>query len=176
MAIENQENQVPPSLSYWQDVRKRFFGNKISIVGLVILSALILIGIFGPIVSNWKYDELGSDILAAPGTNGHWLGTDDLGIGYEMQDLAITFFYLRDMPGKEEVVLEGYKSVCEPPKVKSHQLEALLLSRQLLLLNDLLDVTTAEEIASTPEYIEITRLRIKNFLDTGRFELIRRLR
>jgi hypothetical protein len=31
------EEQVPVSLSYWQDVRKRFFGNKISIVGLVIL-------------------------------------------------------------------------------------------------------------------------------------------
>ena len=79
MSIESQDNQTPESLSYWQDVRKRFFSNKISIVGLIILSALVLIGIIGPIVSNWKYDELGSDILAAPGTNGHWLGTDDLG-------------------------------------------------------------------------------------------------
>ena len=35
------EEQIPVSLSYWQDVRKRFFGNKISIVGLVILVALI---------------------------------------------------------------------------------------------------------------------------------------
>ena len=31
------EEQIPVSLSYWQDVRKRFFGNKISIVGLVVV-------------------------------------------------------------------------------------------------------------------------------------------
>ena len=100
---------------------------------------------------------------------------DDVGVGYEIQDLAITFFYLRDMPGKEELVLEGYRSVSKLPKLKESHIEALLLSRQLLLLNDLLDVTTAEEIAYTPEYIEISRLRIKHFLNTGRFELIRRL-
>lgn len=100
---------------------------------------------------------------------------DDVGVGYEIQDLAITFFYLRDMPGKEELVLEGYKSVSSLPDLKESHIEALLLSRQLLLLNDLLDVTTAEEIAYTPEYIEISKLRIKHFLNTGRFELIRRL-
>mgnify|MGYP003343136857 FL=1 len=67
------------SLSYWQDVRQRFFANKISIVGLAMLVAMILFGIFGPIVSKFKYDELGPDILVGPFTNGHWLGTDDLG-------------------------------------------------------------------------------------------------
>jgi peptide/nickel transport system permease protein len=73
------EEQVPVSLSYWQDVRKRFFGNKISIVGLAILVSLILAGIIGPFISGWKYDDLGPDILVGPGSNGHWLGTDDLG-------------------------------------------------------------------------------------------------
>ncbi len=71
--------QIPQSLSYWQDVRKRFFGNKISIVGLVMLVLLIFVGIIGPFISGWKYDNLGPDILVGPGTNGHWLGTDDLG-------------------------------------------------------------------------------------------------
>ena len=100
---------------------------------------------------------------------------DDVGVGYEIQDLAITFFYLRDMPGREDLVLEGYRSVTELPRMKSEQMEALLLSRQLLLINDLLDSTTAEEIEYTPEYIEISRLRLKHYLETGRFELIRRL-
>lgn len=100
---------------------------------------------------------------------------DDVGIGFEIQDLAITFFYLRDMPGKEDIVLDGYRSVCNLPEMKSDHLEALLVARQLLLLNDLLDVTTAEEIAYIPEYIEISRLRLKNYHKTGRFELIRRL-
>ena len=67
------------SLSYWQDVRQRFFSNKISIVGLAMLVAMILFGIFGPFISKFRYDELSSDILVGPFTNGHWLGTDDLG-------------------------------------------------------------------------------------------------
>jgi ABC-type dipeptide/oligopeptide/nickel transport system permease subunit len=75
----NVQENAPVSLSYWQDVRKRFFANKLSIVGLGILVFLILVGIFGPIISKFKPDELSSDILVSPGTNGHWLGTDDLG-------------------------------------------------------------------------------------------------
>lgn len=76
----SQENaQAPVSLSYWQDVRKRFFANRLSLVGLTILTILILLAIFGPIISKYNPDELGPDILAAPGTNGHWFGTDDLG-------------------------------------------------------------------------------------------------
>ena len=78
-AIEQPEDLTPVSLSYWQDVRKRFFANKLSLVGLGILTFLILLGIFGPIISKFKPDELSSEILVPPGTKGHWLGTDDLG-------------------------------------------------------------------------------------------------
>lgn len=67
------------SLSYWQDVRQRFFANKISIIGLFILVALVLLAIVGPLVSPFASDELTSDILVGPFQNGHWLGTDDLG-------------------------------------------------------------------------------------------------
>mgnify|MGYP003325981338 FL=1 len=77
--FEESHEQVPVSLSYWQDVRKRFFANKLSLVGLGILTFLILLGIFGPIISKFKPDELSSEILVPPGTKGHWLGTDDLG-------------------------------------------------------------------------------------------------
>jgi len=67
------------SLSYWQDVRQRFFANKISIIGLLILVILVILAIFGPIVSRYSSDELTADILVGPFQNGHWLGTDDLG-------------------------------------------------------------------------------------------------
>lgn len=70
---------IPQSLSYWQDVRQRFFSNKISILGLAMLLVLILAGIIGPFISGWKYDDLGPDILSAPFQKGHWFGTDDLG-------------------------------------------------------------------------------------------------
>ena len=78
--MSTQQNVTAPvSLSYWQDVRKRFLANKLSIVGLAIFSALVLLGIIGPIISKFKTDVLSSDILVKPFTNGHWLGTDDLG-------------------------------------------------------------------------------------------------
>ena len=48
-AFEESQEQVPASLSYWQDVRKRFFANKLSLVGLGILIFLIVLGIFGQI-------------------------------------------------------------------------------------------------------------------------------
>ncbi len=67
------------SLSYWQDVRQRFFANKISIIGLLILVILVILAIFGPIVSPYSSDELTADILVGPFQSGHWLGTDDLG-------------------------------------------------------------------------------------------------
>ena len=54
------EEQIPVSLSYWQDVRKRFFGNKISIVGLVILVALVLAGIIGALAAT-NYIEILND-------------------------------------------------------------------------------------------------------------------
>lgn len=73
------ENTSRASLSYWQDVRQRFFANKISIVGLLILTILVILAILGPIISAFESDELSGDILVGPFTNGHWLGTDDLG-------------------------------------------------------------------------------------------------
>ena len=79
MTVERDPSLAPVSLSYWQDVRKRFFANKLSIVGLIIFSALVLLGIFGPIMSAWSTDKLSPDILTSPFTKGHWLGTDDLG-------------------------------------------------------------------------------------------------
>ena len=100
---------------------------------------------------------------------------DDVGIGYQIQDLSVTKFYLRYESGRDLLVLAGYESIKPLPKYEVDQFEAIMASRQLLLLNDLLDANTAEEIAFIPEYIEITKLRLDNYLRTGRFELIKRL-
>ena len=77
--MSTNQNLAPVSLSYWQDVRKRFLSNKLSIVGLAIFSFLVLLGIFGPFITKFKTDVLSSDILVKPFTKGHLLGTDDLG-------------------------------------------------------------------------------------------------
>lgn len=97
---------------------------------------------------------------------------DDVGVGVPLQDFAITSFYLRDRLEGEEAVKAGYLSQRELPHYEESAVEALLAARQLLLLNDLLDVSTAEEIAFTPTYIERTRKRLQHFLHTGSFELI----
>ena len=61
----------------WQ----RFKGNKLALIGLVLVVALLLFCFVGPLI--WRTDQVHTDIYsglnAAPGTPGHPLGTDDLG-------------------------------------------------------------------------------------------------
>ena len=96
---------------------------------------------------------------------------DDAGFGYPSQDLSISIFYLRNEPGKEQRLLEGYKSVRELPVGLESTLERLLVARQLLLLNTLLVTAVADEIAFIPDYIQKVKYRLQNFYTTGVFTL-----
>ncbi len=98
---------------------------------------------------------------------------DDAGLGFELQDLAISIFYMRQNTEKEKVFLEGYRRVRELPTFEQHELEALLASRNILLLSDLLVTTNAEMIEFLPTYIERTKLRLENYLKTGQYLLIK---
>lgn len=65
--------------SLWSDAWSRLRANRIAVVGLFFLVLLVLIAIFGPLVT--PYDFLTQDLNArnlAPAA-GHWLGTDELG-------------------------------------------------------------------------------------------------
>ncbi|GGE72143.1 oligopeptide transport system permease protein [Priestia taiwanensis] len=97
-----------PSLTYWQDVKRRLFKNKGATVGLIIVIILALLAIFGPymtghnsadqdlsrakvppkipVLENVSFlpfnglDKDGKDVYAAKGiTEYFWFGTDDLG-------------------------------------------------------------------------------------------------
>jgi oligopeptide transport system permease protein len=97
-----------PSLTYWQDVRRRLFKNKGATVGLIIIIILALLAIFGPMMSKYSYkdqdlsraklppkipvlenvsflpfdgvDSRGKDVYADREiTEYFWFGTDDLG-------------------------------------------------------------------------------------------------
>lgn len=98
---------------------------------------------------------------------------DDCGIGFPLQDFAISTFYLRDKPDLEQYLFEGYESVRAVPSFNQQDFELLLISRQLLLLNDLLTITTAEEKEFIPTYLEYTRLRFEHYRATGTFKLLR---
>ena len=98
---------------------------------------------------------------------------DDAGMGFELQDLAISIFYMRENTEKEKVFLEGYRRIRELPSFEQRELEALLASRNILLLSDLLVSTNAELIEFLPTYIERTKLRLENYLKTGQYLLVK---
>lgn len=95
-----------PSLTFWQDARKRLFKNPAAVTGLCILVAIILMAVFAPMFSNYTYkqqnirhskvppkmpivssigildgkDSNDVDVYAEKGIDeGYWFGTDSLG-------------------------------------------------------------------------------------------------
>lgn len=95
-----------PSLTFWQDARKRLFKNPAAVTGLCILMAIILMAIFAPMFSNYTYkqqnirhskvppkmpivsslgimdgkDSDGVDVYAEKSIDeNYWFGTDSLG-------------------------------------------------------------------------------------------------
>ncbi|MGN4126272.1 ABC transporter permease [Lysinibacillus sphaericus] len=66
------------SVSFWKEVFMRFSHNKMAIFGLITLIIIILMAIFVPMFSQYKYsDQLG--VFNAPPSAQFWFGTDDLG-------------------------------------------------------------------------------------------------
>lgn len=46
-----------PSLTFWQDARKRLFRNKGALTGLIILSIICFLTVFGPMFNEYAYDQ-----------------------------------------------------------------------------------------------------------------------
>ncbi len=67
-------------IGYWEDVRRRFFRNKLAIAALTVLVLLILLAILGPIIARGDYTtgRLGYE-LKRPGDHRWIFGTDGLG-------------------------------------------------------------------------------------------------
>lgn len=68
--------------SLWQDARRRFMRNRAAMVSLAILSLISLLVIFGPMLSQYAFDDTDWYALhSAPslGENAHYFGTDSLG-------------------------------------------------------------------------------------------------
>jgi Ser/Thr protein kinase RdoA (MazF antagonist) len=94
---------------------------------------------------------------------------DDSGLGFPVQDLAVTTYYLRPADDLVDALREGYASVTELPYVSDDDFEALVAQRNLLLLNDLLFTTNAEHRQLLPNYARNTIRKIGSWLDTGIF-------
>ena len=94
---------------------------------------------------------------------------DDSGIGVPVQDLAISTYYLRDNVAQEEALLAGYQAVRSLPSYTTDQFEAMVASRNLVLLNDVITTTNAEFLAMLPTYVPRTITKLRHYLDTGRY-------
>jgi Ser/Thr protein kinase RdoA (MazF antagonist) len=92
---------------------------------------------------------------------------DDCGLGIPMQDLAISAYYLRDDLRLEAAMKEGYAEARPLPTWTADQFEAMVASRNLVLLNDLFTITTAAERALLPRYLANTVTKLRRYLDTG---------
>jgi Ser/Thr protein kinase RdoA (MazF antagonist) len=104
-------------------------------------------------------------------TEGHLavLDFDDCGLGLPAQDLAVSAYYLRDNMRREAALLEGYSAVRPLPNCTADQFESLLAGRNLLLLNDILNISTADLREMIPRYAHNTVVKLRNWLDTGRY-------
>ncbi|MDR1852180.1 MAG: ABC transporter permease [Propionibacteriaceae bacterium] len=58
---------------------KRFCRNKPALGGLVILLLLVIMAVFGPLITEWDYEELDFFSLSQGPSGTHWFGTNELG-------------------------------------------------------------------------------------------------
>jgi len=70
---------VRPRLTTWQEIWIRFKGNKLAMLGLFMLCALLLVSIFAPLLSPYDYFSNNLKNANQPPSSTHWFGTDDLG-------------------------------------------------------------------------------------------------
>ncbi|MGA9287835.1 MAG: ABC transporter permease, partial [Anaerobacillus sp.] len=68
-----------PSISYWKDAWLRLSKNKLSMAGLVMLILLVLMAIFGPMLTPYSYAHQVLTDGNLPPSSEHWFGTDNLG-------------------------------------------------------------------------------------------------
>ena len=94
---------------------------------------------------------------------------DDSGVGRPIQDLAIAAYYLRFRgdPALETAMLDGYASLRPVPAHTARQYEAIVASRNLVLLNDVFETTIPEWQKLLPRYVANSVLKLQAYLDTG---------
>lgn len=67
------------SLTYWADVWRRFRSNKMAILGLILLIAVICLLFIGPTLSGKDYQFIDASIKNTLPNSEYWFGTDDMG-------------------------------------------------------------------------------------------------
>ena len=75
----DQENINRVSFTYWQTCWKRMKKDKLAMFGIVVIIAMAILAVFGPMLWPYSYDDADfMAILQGPSLK-HWFGTDGLG-------------------------------------------------------------------------------------------------
>lgn len=67
-------------ITYAGLIMRRFFRQKSAVAGLIILGVLVLLAIFGPLISPYDYTDPDFAALSAAPSLDHWFGTDSGGL------------------------------------------------------------------------------------------------
>ena len=89
---------------------------------------------------------------------------EDLQVGYPIQDIAVALFYVAwDERGPELVqhFRRGYEELEPWPEQHPKQLQRLMLTRNLALMNFLMNAPDAETRAQTPDYLNRMDARLE---------------
>ena len=84
----SESSVVDPALvqgrTFWQDARKRFFRNRLAVVGLATVSFIVFLAVFADVLAPFEYDHAYFDrVLQKPFQHPeHPLGTDEVGRDY----------------------------------------------------------------------------------------------
>lgn len=80
--------EARPNTTYHQDAWRRLKKNKLAMLGLYTIIAIILIAVIGPWLSPLSYSDQNLNDTNRPPSGDHWFGTDNLG-----RDLFIRVLY-----------------------------------------------------------------------------------
>lgn len=79
-AATRPDERDPPGRSLWDDAKTRLLRNRAAMVATALLGVLVLLALFGPLLTPFAYDEINKpDVWAPPLTGGHLLGANSLG-------------------------------------------------------------------------------------------------
>ena len=76
---KNSEFIAIETRTYFQNARRRFFRNKLAVIGLIFTVFMILLAVLGPILSRYNYYSIDISQQNLMPSMKHWFGTDKFG-------------------------------------------------------------------------------------------------
>lgn len=76
---EESELIARPSITFWQDVWRRFRKNPVAVFALILMLALVVMVIVGPYIRGFSYNKMDVKLKDIPPNSTYWFGTDAQG-------------------------------------------------------------------------------------------------